>query len=243
MKPFLLLSKQSKALIAHCLQSSESSAPHSLPKLIINRLLAQEHRANPALDPSCRNAIFTQVWPHHTLCQVPVTSAGILPLSHPLSALLLSSCMKGSDLPRTISPWTTGRSSVSYLWGVISPEQGAKGSQVLLVCCWYGGGMCMGLLLSHRWPLTYSQWWECDFITEGIIDNGESSSLVSRVLGCSSVGAHAVPAALGEAAPCSANIDHPCISPSPPVLLLLPQGGEQLGQILWLSVWPWCIRH
>ncbi|NWY94234.1 HECD3 ligase, partial [Loxia curvirostra] len=101
MKPFLLLSKQSKALIAHCLQSSESSAPHSLPKLIINRLLAQEHRANPALDPSCRNAIFTQVWPHHAL-----------------------------------------------------------------------GGMCMGLLLSHRWPLTYSQWWECDFVTEGIIDNG-----------------------------------------------------------------------
>lgn len=58
----------------------------------------------------------------------------------------------------------------------------------------------MGLLLPHRWPLTYSQWWECEFITEGIIDNGESSPLVSPVLGCSSVGAHAVPAALGDAA-------------------------------------------
>ncbi|NXR97112.1 HECD3 ligase, partial [Hypocryptadius cinnamomeus] len=108
MKPFLLLSQQSEALIAHCLQSSESSAPHTLPKLYINRLLAREHRANPALDPSCRNAVFTQVWQHHALCQVPVTSAG----------------------------------------------------------------MCMGLLLPHRWPLTHSQWWECDFITEGIIDNG-----------------------------------------------------------------------
>lgn len=134
MKPFLLLSKQSEALIAHCLQSSESSAPHTLPKLYINRLLAREHRVNPALDPSCRNAVFTQVWQHHALCQVPVTSAGILPPSHPLSALLLSSCMKASDLPRTISPWTTGKSSVSYLWDVTSPEQGARGFQVLLVC-------------------------------------------------------------------------------------------------------------
>lgn len=35
----------------------------------------------------------------------------------------------------------------------------------------------MGLLLPHRWPLTYSQWWECDFVTEGIIDSGESSPL------------------------------------------------------------------
>ncbi|NXP31552.1 HECD3 ligase, partial [Leiothrix lutea] len=100
MKPFLLLSKQSEALIAHCLQSSESSAPHTLPKLYINRLLAREHRANPALDPSCRNAVFTQVWQYHAL-----------------------------DV--------------------------------------HGG-----LLLPHRWPLTYNQWWECDFITEGIIDNG-----------------------------------------------------------------------
>ncbi|NWZ99847.1 HECD3 ligase, partial [Nesospiza acunhae] len=98
MKPVLLLSKQSEALIAHCLQSSESSAPDSLPKLYINRLLAREHRANPTLDPSCRNAVFTQVWPHR--------------------------------------------------------------------------GMCMWLLLPHRWPLTYSQWWECDFISEGIIDSG-----------------------------------------------------------------------
>ncbi|NWW63489.1 HECD3 ligase, partial [Ifrita kowaldi] len=132
MKPFLVLSKQSEALIAHCLQSSESSAPHTLPKLYINRLLAREHCANPMLDPSCRNAVFTQVWQHHALCQVPVTSAG----------------------------------------------------------------MCMGLLLPHRWPLTYSQWWECDFITEGIIDNGggfrDSLSDVSEEL-CPSSGDVPVP--------------------------------------------------
>lgn len=64
----------------------------------------------------------------------------------------------------------------------------------------------MGLLLPHRWPLTYSQWWECDFVTEGIIDSGENSPLVSHVLGCSSVGVYAVPAAMGAAAPCSANM-------------------------------------
>ncbi|NXR37640.1 HECD3 ligase, partial [Zosterops hypoxanthus] len=125
MKPFLLLSKQSEALIAHCLQSSESSAPHTLPKLYINRLLAREHRANPARDPSCRNAVFTQVWQHHAL-----------------------------------------------------------------------GGMCMGLLLPHRWPLTHTQWWECDFITEGIIDNGggfrDSLSDVSEEL-CPSSGDVPVP--------------------------------------------------
>ncbi|KFO64542.1 E3 ubiquitin-protein ligase HECTD3, partial [Corvus brachyrhynchos] len=132
MKPFLVLSKQSEAVIAHCLQSSESSAPHTLPKLYINRLLAREHRANPALDPSCRNAVFTQVWQRHALCQVSVTSAG----------------------------------------------------------------MCMGLLLPHRWPLTYSQWWECDFVTEGIIDNGggfrDSLSDVSEEL-CPSSGDVPVP--------------------------------------------------
>ncbi|NWQ65455.1 HECD3 ligase, partial [Neopipo cinnamomea] len=105
MKPFLLLSKQSSALIAHCLQASESSAPQSTPKLDINRLLAREHRANPALDPSCRNTVFNQVWQCHAHCQAPART-------------------------------------------------------------------CTGLLLPHRWPLTYAQWWECDFISEGIIDNG-----------------------------------------------------------------------
>lgn len=77
-----------------------------------------------------------------------------------------------------------------------------------------GEGMCMGLLLPRRWPLSYSQWWECEFITEGIIDNGESSPLLPQgtplgflVLGCSSVvpllqrSAHTVLAALWEAAP------------------------------------------
>ncbi|NXJ03696.1 HECD3 ligase, partial [Odontophorus gujanensis] len=32
--------------------------------------------------------------------------------------------------------------------------------------------VCTGLLLPHRWPQTHSQWWECDFTTEGVIDNG-----------------------------------------------------------------------
>ncbi|NXK72130.1 HECD3 ligase, partial [Amazona guildingii] len=97
MKPFLLLSKQSTALIAHCLQSSESTPPAILPKLNINRQLAREHRANPALDRSYRHTVFTQVWQHHALC---------------------------------------------------------------------------GLLFPHRWPTNHTQWWECDFVTEGIVDNG-----------------------------------------------------------------------
>ncbi|NWS55760.1 HECD3 ligase, partial [Chunga burmeisteri] len=122
MKPFLLLSKQSTALIAHCLQSSESPHPNSMPKLCINRYLARQHRANPALDPGCRNTVFTQV----RQCR----------------------------------------------------------------------GMCMGLLLPHRWPLSYSQWWECDFITEGIIDNSggfrDSLSDVSEEL-CPSSGDVPVP--------------------------------------------------
>ncbi|KFP69342.1 E3 ubiquitin-protein ligase HECTD3, partial [Acanthisitta chloris] len=129
MKPFMLLSKQSSALIAHCLQSTESTAPHTTPKLYINRLLAREHRANPALDPSGRNTVFTQVQQCHAPCQVPAR-------------------------------------------------------------------MHMGLLLPHRWPLTYTQWWECDFITEGIIDNGggfrDSLSDVSEEL-CPSSGDVPVP--------------------------------------------------
>ncbi|KFQ46434.1 E3 ubiquitin-protein ligase HECTD3, partial [Nestor notabilis] len=101
MKPFLLLSKQSTALITHCLQSSESTPPNIMPKLHINRQLAREHRANPALDPSYRNTVFTQV-------------------------------------------------------------------QQRMLCA----GIYMRLLLPHRWPTNYSQWWECDFVTEGILDNG-----------------------------------------------------------------------
>ncbi|XP_017598939.1 PREDICTED: E3 ubiquitin-protein ligase HECTD3, partial [Corvus brachyrhynchos] len=123
MKPFLVLSKQSEAVIAHCLQSSESSAPHTLPKLYINRLLAREHRANPALDPSCRNAVFTQLY-------------------------------EGLRSSKNNQP------------------------------------------LDYRWPLTYSQWWECDFVTEGIIDNGggfrDSLSDVSEEL-CPSSGDVPVP--------------------------------------------------
>ncbi|KFV84435.1 E3 ubiquitin-protein ligase HECTD3, partial [Struthio camelus australis] len=113
---FLLLSKHCSALITQFLQATQSSAPQTLPKLYINRYLAQEHRANPALDPRCKNAVFTQVplaWPREMpCCQLWVSSA------------------------------------------------------------WLGGGLCMGLLLPRRWPLSYDRWWECEFITEGIIDNG-----------------------------------------------------------------------
>ncbi|KAM9008228.1 E3 ubiquitin-protein ligase HECTD3-like [Ara ararauna] len=99
MKPFLLLSKQSTALIAHCLQSSESTPPAILPKLHINRQLAREHRANPALDRSCRHTVFTQLY------------------------------------------------------------EGLRSSK-------------HNRPLDYRWPTNHAQWWECNFVTEGIIDNG-----------------------------------------------------------------------
>ncbi|XP_049663412.1 E3 ubiquitin-protein ligase HECTD3-like isoform X3 [Accipiter gentilis] len=123
MKPFLLLSKQSTALITHCLQSSESTPPHTPPKLYINRHLAREHRSNPALDPSCRNTVFTQLY-------------------------------EGLRSSKNNQP------------------------------------------LDYRWPLSYSQWWECEFITEGIIDNGggfrDSLSDISEEL-CPSSSDVAVP--------------------------------------------------
>ncbi|XP_059677927.1 E3 ubiquitin-protein ligase HECTD3-like [Gavia stellata] len=123
MKPFLLLSKQSAALITHCLQSSETTPPHTLPKLYINRHLAREHRVNPALDPSCRNTVFTQLY-------------------------------KGLRSSKNNQP------------------------------------------LDYRWPLSYSQWWECEFIMEGIVDNGggfrDSLSDVSEEL-CPSSGDVPVP--------------------------------------------------
>ncbi|XP_061200934.1 E3 ubiquitin-protein ligase HECTD3-like [Neopsephotus bourkii] len=99
MKPFLLLSKHSTALIAQCLQSSESNPPATLPKVRINRVLAREHCANPALDPSYRNTVFTQLY------------------------------------------------------------EGLRSSQDHQP-------------LDYRWPRSHTQWWECDFVTEGILDNG-----------------------------------------------------------------------
>ncbi|KFP83825.1 E3 ubiquitin-protein ligase HECTD3, partial [Apaloderma vittatum] len=118
------------ALTPHCLHSSESGHPYNTPKLHINRHLAREHYANPALDPSCRKAIFTQVRPHHTPC-------------------------------------------CSVSWSA-----------------W------MGLLLPHRWPLTYNQWWTCEFISEGIIDQGggfrDSLSDISEEL-CPSSGDVPIP--------------------------------------------------
>nr|XP_009679272.1 PREDICTED: E3 ubiquitin-protein ligase HECTD3-like [Struthio camelus australis] len=97
---FLLLSKHCSALITQFLQATQSSAPQTLPKLYINRYLAQEHRANPALDPRCKNAVFTQLY------------------------------------------------------------EGLKAS---------GNS---NHPMDYRWPLSYDRWWECEFITEGIIDNG-----------------------------------------------------------------------
>ncbi|XP_030061835.1 E3 ubiquitin-protein ligase HECTD3 [Microcaecilia unicolor] len=61
-KQFLLLSKCGAPLITQCLKDSETSRPTVMPRLYINRRLAMEHRDNPALDPSCKNAVFIQVY-------------------------------------------------------------------------------------------------------------------------------------------------------------------------------------
>uniref|UniRef100_A0A674MRU3 HECT domain containing 3 n=1 Tax=Takifugu rubripes TaxID=31033 RepID=A0A674MRU3_TAKRU len=61
-KQFLLLSKRRSALITQCLKDSETSKPDFMPRLYINRRLAMEHRDNPSLDPSCKNAVFSQVF-------------------------------------------------------------------------------------------------------------------------------------------------------------------------------------
>ncbi|XP_057189975.1 E3 ubiquitin-protein ligase HECTD3 isoform X2 [Triplophysa rosa] len=61
-KQFLLLSKRRSALITQCLKDSETSKPNFMPRLYINRRLAMEHRDNPSLDPTCKNAVFTQVY-------------------------------------------------------------------------------------------------------------------------------------------------------------------------------------
>ncbi|NXC45230.1 HECD3 ligase, partial [Penelope pileata] len=56
--------------------------------------------------------------------------------------------------------------------------------------------VCTGLSLPPRWPQTYAQWWECDFPTEGIVDNGggfrDSLSDISEEL-CPSSGDVPVP--------------------------------------------------
>ncbi|KAK7159184.1 hypothetical protein R3I94_005498 [Phoxinus phoxinus] len=61
-KQFLLLSKRRSALITQCLKDSETSKPNFMPRLYINRRLAMEHRDNPTLDSTCKNAVFTQVY-------------------------------------------------------------------------------------------------------------------------------------------------------------------------------------
>lgn len=61
-KQFLLLSKRRSALITQCLKDSETSKPNFMPRLYINRRLAMEHRDNSSLDPTCKNAVFNQVY-------------------------------------------------------------------------------------------------------------------------------------------------------------------------------------
>lgn len=61
-KQFLLLSKRRSPLITQCLKDSETSKPNFMPRLYINRRLAMEHRDNTSLDPSCKNAVFNQVY-------------------------------------------------------------------------------------------------------------------------------------------------------------------------------------
>lgn len=60
-KQFLLLSKWPQALASRYLKETETKKPNNMPDLFISRHLALKHRENPGLDPSCRNAIFTQV--------------------------------------------------------------------------------------------------------------------------------------------------------------------------------------
>uniref|UniRef100_A0A8C3CA34 HECT domain-containing protein n=1 Tax=Cairina moschata TaxID=8855 RepID=A0A8C3CA34_CAIMO len=186
MKPFLLLSKQGPALITQCLQSSESSPPSSMPKLYINRQLARHHRAHPQLDPSGKNTVFTQVW---------WRPAGRLPCRHRLASLHLSPLCSPAGVRKP---------------GVLREDQAALGLQVGFQLCLSGRhlpgagcgrkcskrGFAMGLLLPHRWPRNYIQWWECDFTMEGIVDNGggfrDSLSDISEEL-CPSSGDVPVP--------------------------------------------------
>ncbi|XP_069014076.1 E3 ubiquitin-protein ligase HECTD3-like [Embiotoca jacksoni] len=99
-KQFLLLSKHRSALITQCLKDSETSKPGFMPQLYINRRLAMEHRDNPSLDLSCKNAVFNQVF------------EGLKPSDK---------CDK---------------------------------------------------TLNYRWSDDYDQWWQCNFIAEGILDHG-----------------------------------------------------------------------
>ncbi|XP_072366834.1 E3 ubiquitin-protein ligase HECTD3 [Scyliorhinus torazame] len=123
-KQFLLLSKRRTALITQCLKDSETNKPNFMPKLYINRRVAMEHRNNPSLDSSCKNAVFTQMF------------EGLKPSDK---------CEKPLD---------------------------------------------------YRWPARYDQWWECKFISEGIIDQGggfrDSLSDISEEL-CPSSGDSPVP--------------------------------------------------
>lgn len=61
-KQFLLLSRRRCPLITQCLKDSETSKPNFMPRLYINRRLAVEHRDNPALDPTYKKTVFSQVY-------------------------------------------------------------------------------------------------------------------------------------------------------------------------------------
>ncbi|CAN9503008.1 unnamed protein product [Ophioblennius macclurei] len=99
-KQFLLLSKCRTDLITQCLKDSENPDLPDRPEVTVNRQLAAEHRGNPSLDPSCKNALFTQMY--HAL------------------------------------------------------KESAKAMKTL----------------NYRWPSSYNQWWECEFIGESVNDLG-----------------------------------------------------------------------
>uniref|UniRef100_A0A8C5QDY3 E3 ubiquitin-protein ligase HECTD3 n=1 Tax=Leptobrachium leishanense TaxID=445787 RepID=A0A8C5QDY3_9ANUR len=61
-KQFFMLSKCRAALISRFLKETETSKPSSIPRLVINRRLAMEHRDNPLLDPTYKKTVFSQVY-------------------------------------------------------------------------------------------------------------------------------------------------------------------------------------
>ncbi|XP_033636883.1 E3 ubiquitin-protein ligase HECTD3-like [Asterias rubens] len=123
-RQLLPLSKKRNAIIRHFLKASETSQPQQIPKLYINRRSASEHRGNPSQDPSCKNAVFTQIY-------------------------------EG-----------------------LKPKDRSEKS------------------LDFRWPDSYDQWWECKFLSEGIIDQGggfrDSLADIAEEL-CPVGGEHPVP--------------------------------------------------
>lgn len=99
-RQLLPLSRRRVTLIDRFLKESQSCVTVSrMPKVVINRHAAAEHRENPSQDPNGRSSIFNQ------------------------------------------------------LYEALKPDK-------------------CGVTLDFRWSNRYEQWWECRFISEGIIDQG-----------------------------------------------------------------------